>query len=284
MTKKICSIYLSALVLVMTACNSNQAEIDALQCKLDSIQSENEFVKSFVVTIGNCLDSISNEHISSFLVTNGEVPLNDKILLTNKLELLGQCISNQKDKIALLEGELQSRNKEQASKLNKIIISLKKQIAEKDSMINDLKLQLNQKNIDIKTLNVKVGNLKEEVSSLNELTEQQDNALKLQDEMLNEAFVRIATTKELQHDGLLSKGSIFKKKKFDLSAADKLKFDKIDIRTKTSFNIQAKKVKILTPVANDSYSLTKESNGYILTIDNPTKFWSLSNILVIQAD
>ena len=92
------------------------------------------------------------------------------------------------------------------------------------------------------------------------------------------------TKKELQAAGLMTKGSLFKKSKANLSGISKEGFKKIDIRHYGGTTIKGKKVQIITPAPANSYSLTENEGTWTLTITNPTAFWSVSNFLVIRAD
>ncbi len=190
---------------------------------------------------------------------------------------MGTSLEQQRQRINELENTLKTNrlNTDEAKNLKKILNSLRAEIATKDSIISNLKVQIARKDADITRLNT-------EVSNLNELNEQQEEILNVQDGILNGAYVCIGTDKELQSRGLLTKGSIFKKKKLNLSDINTENFEKIDIRTKTKFNIAAKKIKILTPVIEGTYTITNESGSSVLEITNPNKFWSMSNYLIIQ--
>ena len=52
--------------------------------------------------------------------------------------------------------------------------------------------------------------------------------------------------------------------------------------TLNSIPLYAKKAKVLTNQPTDSYQLIDNNGSMILKITNPTKFWSLTNYLVIQ--
>ena len=76
----------------------------------------------------------------------------------------------------------------------------------------------------------------------------------------------------------------FKKSKIKLDNLSREGFRPIDIRRFRSIDIPGKKVKVLTPAPEGSYSLTDNDGSYTLQIIDANAFWSVSNYLVIQAD
>ena len=58
-----------------------------------------------------------------------------------------------------------------------------------------------------------------------------------------------------------------------------------DKRTLNSIDLHSRKAKVLTNQPADSYTITDAPNGNkVLKIQNPARFWSVSNYLVIQVD
>ena len=135
----------------------------------------------------------------------------------------------------------------------------------------------------IKTLKGHVEKLNTQVAELQEETKQQEEALVTQSNMMNEAYVCIGSKKELKEAGLLSGGTLFKKSKLDLSQVNASAFQKIDIRHSKTFKIPGKKVSILTQMPAGSYTITDNGDGTsTLTITDVTRFWSVSNYLVVR--
>ena len=87
--------------------------------------------------------------------------------------------------------------------------------------------------------------------------------------------------KELQQAGVLS-GGFLSKKKLDVANFSQAGFMKVDIRSYTELDVQAKKIQILTQMPASSYTITSNGSSSKLQITNPTLFWSVSNYLVIQ--
>ena len=104
-----------------------------------------------------------------------------------------------------------------------------------------------------------------------------DEALNVQTNLLNEAYVFIGTKKELKGADLLKRG------KLNMSDVDMSQFTKIDIRQTKQFTIPSKKPEILTQAPANSYTLEKiDKKTSVLTITDPAAFWSVSKILVIR--
>ena len=82
---------------------------------------------------------------------------------------------------------------------------------------------------------------------------------------------------------LLAGSGIFGKKKLDVSNLNPEQFTKIDIREFQELKIAGKKPKILTQMPESSYRFDTNPDGTAtLVVTDPTKFWSISNFLVIQ--
>ena len=191
-------------------------------------------------------------------------------------------LKRQRDRLAALEEKLKGSNANN-EKLMKTISALKKQIEEKDQAIVELTEELEKRNFDIKTLKGHVEKLNTQVAELKEETKSQEEALVAQSDMMNEAYVIIGTKKELKAAGLLSGGSLFKKSRLDLSQVNASSFNKIDIRKSKSFSIPAKKATVLTQMPSGSYTITDNGDGTsTLTITDASRFWSVSNYLVVR--
>lgn len=125
-------------------------------------------------------------------------------------------------------------------------------------------------------MNTNVAQLKEEKA-------EQEKALEAQSDMLNEAYVVIGSKKELKAAGLMTGGSLFKKSKLNMSKVNASAFKKIDIRNVKSFKIPANRYEILSQMPSGSYKVSKNDDGTsTLTITDATRFWSVTNYLVIK--
>lgn len=202
--------------------------------------------------------------------------------IRQNIENYKQILQRQRDRLAALEEKLKGSEANNA-KMLKVISSLKQQLDEKDQAIVELTEELGKRNVDIKTLKTHVEKLNTQVAQLEEETKSQEQALVAQSDIMNEAYVFIGSKKELKAAGLLSGGSLFKKSKLDLSQVNASAFNKIDIRKTKTFTIPAKKAMVLTQMPSDSYSISDNGDGTsTLTVTDPSRFWSVSNYLVIR--
>lgn len=273
--------FLLALPLLLTACG-NSDQIKTLEAQRDSLQAQNNYLNEFIGTVSDCIDSISFDNDSLFVFSPGESPAVQKQQILGKIQNLAITINNQKDRLAQLEEQMAHSKDANAARLSKIIAGLRKQIEEKEAQIASLQEAISAKDANIAQLHEQVAQLDLKTAQQEQALQAQEEALVAQDEMLNEGYVRIATAKELQEAGLLTKGSLFKKKKLDVSAIQNANFQRIDIRNATEFNIPGKKPKVLSPMPEGSYELVANGSGYTLRITNPAAFWSVSNYLIVQ--
>lgn len=280
--------FLTALCL-MTACggkgtDEGNPEADSLRMELSDRMAEMSEMDLFLDAVNASMDSVIDMD-GKVLRTLGESSVSRKQQILNNIEAYKQILQRQRERLALLEEKLKANGDVNAKneKLMKTIGSLKKQLEEKDKAIVELTQELTKRNYDIKTLKGHVEKLNTQVAELQEETKQQEEALVTQSNMMNEAFVCIGSKKELKEAGLLSGGTLFKKSKLDLSQVNASAFQKIDIRHSKTFKIPGKKVSILTQMPAGSYTITDNGDGTsTLTITDATRFWSVSNYLVVR--
>ena len=203
--------------------------------------------------------------------------------IQQKLSHFKETLKEQRERISTLEAQLSNGGKK-LQKLQAIVISLKAQLVEKESQIEDLQRDVESKDFTISILSQRMGRLTKRSAEQQELIDQQGKIMQEQDNAINEAFVKIASKSELKKAGLLSGGNILKKSKVDYASIDKSLFQKIDTRVVTEIVINAKKPKVLTQVPTDTYILVKDGNKTILRITDPARFWNVSKFLIIQTD
>lgn len=259
-------------------------KISRLEAEKDSIRTVNEQLNAFLNTVSESMDSILAQEGYVILAYNGETPVKPtKTQIQENLNTFEELLERQRKRISKLEDSLSGANGAEAAKLKSIIRYLNTQIAEKDNMIAQLRSELNRKNTDIAQLRSHVSSLNADVSNLQQKTQAQEEALTVQSDMLNEGYVKAGTKKELQEAGLLAGSGIFGKKKLDVSNLNPEQFTKIDIREFQELKIAGKKPKILTQMPESSYRFDTNPDGTAtLVVTDPTKFWSISNFLVIQ--
>lgn len=278
------NVLITIITVMFFSCKGNKTNIigrENLQTKVDSLNVLIKDMDLLLETVNLSLDSVTKME-GEILHTISESPISRKKQIMQNLATYKSILKIQHKRISLLEEKLK-KNGMNTKNLLKTIELLKAQLAEKDEAIVELTAELEKRHYDINSLKQNVTKLSVKVSELEKEAKTQEETLTLQTDMMNEAYVLIGSTKELKTKGLLTGGSIFKKSKLDVSKIITEDFEKIDIRRKTSFSIPAKKVQILTSMPVDSYNIRKNDDGTCtLKITDPSRFWSVSNYLVVK--
>lgn len=265
------------------------ARMDSLQKVADTKTRDYDDLSLFVNTLGGSLDSIAAQEDLLFASVNEGTTLS-RGQIQERVDAFARLIERQKERIAALTDSLKNRkggnmNAAQIEKLNGIVAFLNNQLSAKDAELKRIQGQLKSSKASIMQLKASVASLKETNTKLETKNEKLDKALTVQDEVVNECFVKIGSKKDLEAAGVLSKGGFLKKRKVNYSGFSSGGFQRVDIRRFTDAQFAAKKAKLLTPAPAGSYSLTKSGNGqWHLRISDPTAFWSVSNYCVIQTD
>lgn len=269
---------------LLSSCGESSKErqqrelIDSLQNASAIAKHDYENLQRYLSVIANGLDSISLEEKEIFLTAspNSNEKYN-KQNMKQQLDKVRDILARHRERINQLESQLADGQSE-SNNLRVIISTLKKQLEEKDKELAELRAELDDSKKSISELRTKMASMQVIQDNQQTMIEDQLATIEGQNEKLNKAYVKIATKKELKKLGLLS-GGFLKKSKVDYSNIDLTDFETIDTSQTTNIKFPAKG-KILTPVPEGSYSI---SNG-TLTIIDAGKFWSLSNILIIQTD
>ena len=276
-------------VLFFAACTGNQQEKAQLEERIDSLQKENSRkdkdindMTTYLSLLADGLDSIAKQENILFYTNKGrEGTIVDKDQLRKNLDMFEETLNQQRQRIAQLADSLKARG-ENLSNLSRLVTHLNQQLDEKNNQIQKLRSELQKKNVNISQLQKKVTALTEDNTQLNQRVETQVQALNAQTEMMNEGFVKIGTKKALSDLGIIS-GGFLKKKKDNLNAIQQDQFMRVDIRYFKEIPLNSGNPKVLTQMPASSYTITKTSkNQSVLSILDPTAFWSISNYLIIQ--
>lgn len=257
-------------------------ERDSLKNVANQRQKYIENMGELINLVNSGLDSIAAEENMIFPFISEKGYSKDDML--SKVDNIARLIAKQKEEIARLEKRIADDTESGAApeddNMQMMIDRFKSQIAEKDRQIAMLKNELSQKNTDISNLQKKIGSYSQAIAELDRKNAMQSEALKRQDAMLNHCYMIAADKKTLQDAGIVKKGKLVAK-----GALDRTKFARVDIRSFTEMEFDAKHPKILTPMPEGSYTLTTNGkNHYSLKINNPGEFWRISNYLVIQTN
>lgn len=258
-------------------------ERDSIMRVSQEQEKELNELNTIVTTIAAGLDSIAMQE--SILCSNKD---KDGVLLSREqimqnLRFFEELLEKQRNKIQQLQDSIKSVNGAGIEKMKTIVAFLNQQLAEKDAVIQQLKKDIGNKNKDIRELRTAMASMRTTMEKAEKKNQILNEALSVQDETINECYIKIGTKKELQRAGIL-KGGFLSKKKVNYSGIDKSMFTPVDIRDFREIRLRSNKPKILTPVPfGDSFALIKNGDGTCtLSIKNATKFWSLSNYLIIQ--
>lgn len=289
-TSGVAGIFVLSIMLFSSSCGESVKE--RLQREaIDSLENVNwqqklayEDLQRYLSVIAEGLDSISIEEGEIFLM-NGDIELGkmNRQRIKQNLDHVRDLLSRHRERINQLEKQLQENGVDTKS-LKSIISALRQQIETKDKELAQLRKDLDDKNKSINILSRQVQQLEKETTAQSETIQQQQEAINAQQNQLNSVYIKIASKQELKQLGLLAGGGFLKKSKLDYSKMDLSIFTKINI-TETKDISLPKKYKILTECPKDSYEIVANGdNSNTLRIINPTKFWSISNFLIIQTD
>lgn len=273
---------------ILSACSGNEKKLEEDSVAIANLTAQyneaNTFNDSLLLLMGDIytgLDSINQQEGLLYNTAGGEgVDRRDEIR-RNLANIRARLAANRQ-----LLNELQEKaNKsgQQNAILNRTIEELKTRIEQQDAKIVQLTTDLENAQAQISTLNDQVAEGEKKLEEANAATDEAKAEAVAAENEANKVFYAIGTGKELKEQGLLEK-------KF-LGATKVLKgdfnqsyFTTADKRTLTSIPTGAKKVEIKTNMPVGSYEIVGgKDEPKTIKITNPSKFWSLSPYLVVEA-
>lgn len=280
---------------MLTACNGD---------RLRNAEAQNEQLKgdlaetlatqdSLLVLVNDISDGMSQiKDLEKIISTPGSLDgetSSRKEQIRNDMIAIQQALQERRQRLAELEKKLEQVGGENST-LKRTISNLKAQIAEQSTEIATLTNQLAAANIKIEELTSTVTDLNSQVDSLNTdivaervAKNEAQEAAQEADRELNTCYFAIGTSKELKERDILKSGFLRKTKvmkgDFDMNY-----FTAADRRTLTEIPTHSKKAKVLTSQPESSYQIVDVNGQKVIRITNPSKFWQLSNFLVIEVD
>ncbi len=278
-------VFFIALLLLAVSCN--QAEIEQLK-------NENEALKA---QLGQRDGDIAN-----FMQAFNEIEENlAQVRLKEKLIVQNSGSNENGDRVAAVKGDisaidkLMQENRENLKNLSEKLKSSAGKNAQLDRLVQNLELMVKDKDREIlvmvgrlEDLNFEVQDLYSSVSDLKLENLEQDRIIDLQDEMINAAWYIIATGKELiekniidKEGGIIGIGAV----KTLSPDIDPTLFTKIDIREKTSFDLDARKVTLVSNHPADSYIIRRSEDSkryYSFEIVKADDFWKTTKYMVLS--
>lgn len=281
-------IILVQTMISLSSCGESAIE-RAQREKIDSLENVNyqkkrnyEDLQRYLYVIAEGLDSISAEEEIFFKDGNIEGKGLNRKRIQQNLAHVRDILSRHRERIERLEKQLENGN-EVSKQLRTIIIVLRQQLDAKDKELAQLKVDLESNKKSIFALTDRVKHLADEKDEQARTIQQQQETIDEQNDILNNAYIKIGKKNELKSLGLISSGFL-KKTKVDYSKIDLSLFQRIDIKHTKTIDLP-KKVKILTTMPMDSYEIeSNDAGSNTLTIIDSTKFWSVSKLLIIQVD
>lgn len=274
------------LTSMLFSCNVNnekeqQSLAEVTKQELATALNERDQLLSLVKEVSAGLNEIKQlENIMTIAANKQYENPGQKTRILADIASLKKKIQQRKTHLDDLESKLQ-KSTINGKELQETIKALRTQIDSQMEEIESLRQQLTAANEHIGALNNAVDSLNTTVTTVTgERYAAQEASVKLENK-LNACFYVIATKSELKKHNIIE-SSFLRKTKLMKGDFDKDFFVISDKRTLTTLPLNATKVKVLSSHPENSYELIEENGQKTLKINNPDKFWSLSNYLVIQ--
>ena len=271
-----------AIVLIFTGCGGNKVQEDSRDVVYDSLQ---QIISQKNAELNDIMGTFNDiqEGFREINMAQGRVNLNgiasekmSKEDIMENISFIQRTMQLNRERIARLQQQLKSSSLN-ADKLSATIEGLTLQLNEKQKQIDQLEAQLKDKDLVIEKQGKEITRLNDNVGQLTASDAAKAEALQKQDKEMHTAWYVFGTKKELKSQGILKSSDVLKSSDFN-----KNYFTRIDIRVVKSIKLYSKNVEILTSHPSDSYSLERDAQKqYILYINNPDAFWSVSRYLVM---
>ena len=268
----------------LTACTGDKAINEAAQRDRDSlmqvISQRDAELDEIMGTVNEINEGFRQINEAQGRVTseaaNGE-GANMKTQIQENIQFIQQTLQQNREQLEKLKTRLKNSTFE-GTKLKETIDQLTAQLEEKSAQIEALQSELASKNITIEEQTQKIEQLNTNVTELTTQNEEKAKVVAEQDKQLNTAWFVFGTKSELKEQNILNKKEVLKD-----GAFNKNYFTEIDNRTQKEIKLYSKSAKLLTSHPSGSYTLAKDAKGqYVLKINNPNTFWSVSRYLIIQ--
>ena len=261
-------------------------ETEKMKLTNDSLASVNleqqgvlEDLTETLVEVSASLDSIAIGE--GMLKRGGEGRKLTRQEIMANISSFKQMLAENREKLDKMQKMLSQRD-DKIGKLSALITHLTNELDEREATIAQLQGVISDQKTAIEDLTATVEKDKATIGEMEEENVQQREQLSKQDAELNTVYYVVGTTSELKDKGLL-KGGFLKKNKVDFTKIDKALFNKVDKRQLSEINIASKSAKVMSGQPEDSYTVVeKDKKSCVLKINNRDRFWSVSNVLIIQ--
>lgn len=285
--KKIIFAIAALMGVALTSCNRvSQEQYQQATSTNDSLmyvalQQGNEIyeLSTTLKAVSEQLDQINGQ----LEISNGE----DQGLVAQRDRLLQKLATVQNTIIEKQQAldELQKKYSAQLGQnkvLKQTIERLQTEISGYQQEIAGYKVSVAQKEQQIAGLTDTLAQTQQTLKETVEESEQRQEVINVQDQMLNTGYYVIGDKALLRTMGLLE-GGVFTKKRLTTQGFSHEYFQQIDIRELSQLPLGAKKVDILTSHPSDSYQLQAQADGsLLLVITDNSAFWKNSRFLVVK--
>ena len=257
----------------------NAETIDSLRQALTQSQNESNDLIETLSQIQDGFDQI-NEAEGRVSVENKQGERANKQAIIENMEFIQRTMKLNRELISNLQQQLRNANQTDTrtnAQLEDMVNNYNKQLEDKQKQIDELRAQLAERDIKIAEQGEQINALNTSVNDLSQKNEEKARTVAAQDKELNTAYYVFGTKKELREQRILKSGDVLKSNDFN-----KDYFTRIDLRVTKQIRLYSKSAKLMTNHPAGSYTLEKDAqNQYVLRINNPQEFWSVSKYLVI---
>lgn len=277
------------LIFLLIAVSCNNSEVEQLKQENEQLKKEldqrEEDVNNFMQVFNEIEENLA------------QVRMKEKLIVKNSASgENGDRVASVKSDIRAID-DLMQKNRENLQNLSLKLKSSKGENNQLKRMIDNFELMIKDKDREImelvgqlESLNFEVQDLYSSISDLKIENLEQSRMIDLQEKELNTAWYIIGSKKELKEKGVIDKeGGILgigAVKTLDADV-DLSLFTEIDIREKTTFPIDGKKVSLVTNHPADAYLMRKgeDEKRYVsFEITRIEDFWRNSKYMVLVVD
>lgn len=282
---------LTIMLVMLTSCGKQSADYKELKAQNDSLLNEKlklqEEVDGYFTAMNQIEENIekikSTENIISLQPAGQELSDDVRTKINEDMAYLSEMIKTNNEELERLKSKLK-RSGFKSTELERTITRLTKSLQEESAKVVAMHAQLAEKDSLIEQLGSTVNELGKNVEILSTDVKVKETVIKEQDEAIHTAWYVFGTRKELKEQKIVTSDGLFAGQKVLQRDFNKNYFVRIDARNTKSIPLFSTRAKILTNHPKSSYTLEKENGNFVLLIVNPTDFWSISKYLVIEVD
>ena len=282
---------LTIMLVMLTSCGKQSADYKELKAQNDSLLNEKlklqEEVDGYFTAMNQIEENIekikSTENIISLQPAGQELSDDVRTKINEDMAYLSEMIKTNNEELERLKSKLK-KSGFKSTELERTITRLTQSLQEESAKVVAMHAQLAEKDSLIEQLGSTVNELGKNVEVLSTDVKAKETVIKEQDEAIHTAWYVFGTRKELKEQKIVTSDGLFAGQKVLQRDFNKNYFVRIDARNTKSIPLFSTRAKILTNHPKSSYTLEKENGNFVLLIVNPTDFWSISKYLVIEVD